>query len=85
VPIKVCFPVKIDLKKSDLKYLGFPSFKNLLLEVSFPQLASTMALNDENQVVRAAAFKCLQEIIVWEDIDKLLPRSFFVVSLLLFF
>ncbi|KAL1489880.1 hypothetical protein ABEB36_013808 [Hypothenemus hampei] len=61
---------------------SFSSFKEVLLEADLPNLISTMALNDEFPTVRAAALKCLRDMIVWEDINSLLPRDVFINKIL---
>ncbi|XP_066145004.1 uncharacterized protein [Euwallacea fornicatus] len=82
-----CFTTEWEIRKASLAVActiadsankSFPSFKHLLLDISFPQLASTMALNDENQEVRANAFKCLQQFIMWEEVEEILPRNYFL-------
>ncbi|KAH1022153.1 hypothetical protein HUJ04_011589 [Dendroctonus ponderosae] len=86
-----CFTTEWEVRKSALELINtitisantsFASFKHILIEASLPHLISTMALNDEHHLVRAAAFKCLQEMFEWNDIENIIPRNPYINKVL---
>lgn len=60
--------------------VGFSSFKNILEETLSHDLIMNMALTDTDASVRATALKCLQELLVMEEIGNTLFSYGFIVS-----
>ncbi|XP_050308722.1 uncharacterized protein LOC126745077 [Anthonomus grandis grandis] len=48
-------------------YQSFPSFRGTLTKAGLPEVVATICTEDRNPLVRAAAFKCLQDLIMLES------------------
>lgn len=59
-----------------MQLAGFASFGDILSQASLPEVVTTLCLEDRNPLVRAAAFRSLQEMFLVNGIEsKLKPEE----------